>query len=349
MNPQKYRSVLGFCYTWSLIRIFRVFDFYRTLFGGQSLIQSYSNRTRLLDETSKFYPSSDGQSSATKIDRGLLIQTSADLFRLEVSLVYYPACRQEVYDLLAHDQIDETDLSGKIFYKAYYDASKNHGKLQLENFKESLCILHRTHASLRKVLLRCKEQVAWETHSHVLTRVQSNLRLIREDEKVHRGKHWDRLGFQGDDPCTDFRGVGELGLHHLEHFTSRHPLYATQMIKESRTIDIDVSDQPWYPFALCSIHTTKLTCDLLQTGYLERQLIQAQLNGADGVQQFADALFCFLFVRCHLDWAEGVDKAEITSILQFEAFFKEFGDYIRSEIWRKVWHNDDFHPRGKWW
>ena len=28
------------------------------------------------------------------------------------------------------------------------------------------------------------------------------------------GSHWERIGFQGNDPSTDLRGVGLLGLMH---------------------------------------------------------------------------------------------------------------------------------------
>lgn len=29
------------------------------------------------------------------------------------------------------------------------------------------------------------------------------------------GRHWSDIGFQGDDPATDFRGMGLLGLTDL--------------------------------------------------------------------------------------------------------------------------------------
>ena len=29
------------------------------------------------------------------------------------------------------------------------------------------------------------------------------------------GHHWTEIGFQGDDPATDFRGMGLLGLQNL--------------------------------------------------------------------------------------------------------------------------------------
>ena len=37
------------------------------------------------------------------------------------------------------------------------------------------------------------------------------------------GPHWQRLGFQGDDPATDFRGMGVLGLHQLLYLATHHP------------------------------------------------------------------------------------------------------------------------------
>ena len=31
------------------------------------------------------------------------------------------------------------------------------------------------------------------------------------------------MGFQGDDPTTDFRGAGRVGLHLLLYFVETHP------------------------------------------------------------------------------------------------------------------------------
>lgn len=33
--------------------------------------------------------------------------------------------------------------------------------------------------------------------------------------KSRIGQHWGEIGFQGDDPATDFRGMGLLGLKNL--------------------------------------------------------------------------------------------------------------------------------------
>lgn len=171
--------------------------------------------------------------------------------------------------------------------------------------------------------------------------------IYRSLSDQYTGKHWELVGFQGEDPSTDFRGVGELGLHFLRYFCVHHPLYANRIIEESRTQGD--CDQAWYPFALGSIHVTQLVCQLLELGLLQRHLLQAEISGSRGVQEFADSFFSFLFVRCHLDWAEGVDKGEISSVFQFEQFFSEFTTYIKHELTQRVFRNSDFQPHRKWW
>lgn len=285
-------------------------------------------------------------------DAGLLQRLSTLLFRLEVALVFEEPCREEMYSILLNDHADISRLSKIIFYKAFYAANKNHGQMDVDALESCLKTIHDTHVSTRSLLATCDEKVDWISHGGILGNIAVNLGIAVDDvagEKVKFGKCWQDVGFQGDDPCTDFRSTGLLGLHHLEYFSAHHPLYALHMIEESGTSAPIEDEVACYPFALCSIHVTKLLCDMLHAGRLQRHLLQAALAGSNGIQDFTDALFSFLFVRCHLDWAEGVDKGEITSILQFEAFFKEYRQYIESELSSKVWENADFHPQRTWW
>ncbi|ORY85094.1 ELMO/CED-12 family-domain-containing protein [Protomyces lactucae-debilis] len=165
-----------------------------------------------------------------------------------------------------------------------------------------------------------------------------------------RGKHWDALGFQGEDPSTDFRATGKLGLRHVSHFCQAHPIYATRMIKESGTAAVTI-EGPWYPFALCAIHITALLLTVVKLGSMQRHWLQAAARDpVDGVAALSDKLFSYLFVRCHLDWCEGVDKKEITSILEFEVFFADFAAYIQRDLQTRHRENDDFHVAAlKWW
>lgn len=358
-NKDVKSSLLSLCYAWTVTRAFRFILFVHSLFSGTKPIVRYCEAIQDVEPNSLPGSGTGERKILSKaidnerMDKGLLLKKSESLFRLEVILVYLPVCAAEVHELLTCDSADVELLGSRIYYKAYYDASRWHGGLQMDLLRGCLSSLKSCHVSIRSLVARCDVPVSWDLQSETLHKIASNLMPGHSSfDRLTKGKHWGLIGFQGEDPCTDFRGVGELGLHHLNYFCSHHPLYARRMISESGTQGVGVSseEQPWYPFALCGIHVTKFLCDLLQNGILERNLIEAQLRGPHGIEQFTDALFSFLFVRCHLDWAEGVDKNEIRSVFQFEMFFKEFGAFLLTTLEQSSWHNDELHPQlTKWW
>jgi len=48
-----------------------------------------------------------------------------------------------------------------------------------------------------------------------------------------KSEEWKKLGFQGLDPCTDFRGGGLLALQQLVYFAETRRELALQMLKEA--------------------------------------------------------------------------------------------------------------------
>lgn len=72
---------------------------------------------------------------------------------------------------------------------------------------------------------------------------------------VHRD--WRTLGFQADDPTTDFRGMGCLGLLNLVYLCTVHTDLARNILEQSNT------DPYWFPFAITGINITNLLVDLM--------------------------------------------------------------------------------------
>jgi|AntRauTorckE5430_2_1112549.scaffolds.fasta_scaffold44087_2 hypothetical protein len=50
-------------------------------------------------------------------------------------------------------------------------------------------------------------------------------------------KHQTKVGFQGKDPSTDFRGGGELALRNLLWFVETQPTIALAMMRKRRRPD----------------------------------------------------------------------------------------------------------------
>lgn len=71
-------------------------------------------------------------------------------------------------------------------------------------------------------------QVSYALNSHV--QCYSNSRFNFPDLI---SKQWQDIGFQGDDPRTDFRGMGMLGLDQLVFFTTQYNSLARHVLSRS--------------------------------------------------------------------------------------------------------------------
>jgi len=115
----------------------------------------------------------------------------------------------------------------------------------------------------------CEEDV---THLRVLQTVWR--RLAGTDAPLRVGSHWQRIGFQGDDPATDLRGVGLLGLLHLLALAERAPAALNAGLAASQHA------VRHFPFAVSSINFTKMIMDILLEGKLDAACKRA--GGAEG-------------------------------------------------------------------
>ena len=81
---------------------------------------------------------------------------------------------------------------------------------------------------------------------------------------------WIRIGFQGADPATDFRGMGVLGLHNLLYFGEHFPDVFTRLVNAQRKRD--------YPLACAGINVTFMLLEMLKL----TDDVQAQQQGGEG-------------------------------------------------------------------
>eukprot|EP00741_Cyanophora_paradoxa_P019903 tig00021178_g19208.t1 len=72
---------------------------------------------------------------------------------------------------------------------------------------------------------------------------------------ARRSAQWSKLGFQGMDPATDFRGMGLLGLHNLVYFVEGYPA----VVREVLTAE----PERGYPFAAAGINITRMLTSIL--------------------------------------------------------------------------------------
>lgn len=78
------------------------------------------------------------------------------------------------------------------------------------------------------------------------------------------GPHWEELGFQRDDPSTDLRGSGLLGLLHLLAFAETDARRARRVLARAQ------DPRYGFPLAVVSINATKWTLDAVRSGKLDK-------------------------------------------------------------------------------
>lgn len=97
-------------------------------------------------------------------------------------------------------------------------------------------------------------------------------------------KQWSKIGFQGDDPKTDFRGMGVLGLENLVFFATNYNNVALHVLTHSQ------HPVYGYSFAIVGINLTSLTYNLLSSDVLKSHFYNA-VNGPAEVENFHQ-LYC---------------------------------------------------------
>ncbi|OCT57594.1 hypothetical protein XELAEV_18003296mg [Xenopus laevis] len=110
-------------------------------------------------------------------------------------------------------------------------------------------------------------------------------------------KQWCEIGFQGDDPKTDFRGMGLLGLYNLV-----------------------------YSFAIVGINITDLAYNLLISGALKTHLYNVAPEAP--ILHHFQQTFCFLMHEFHKFWIE----EDPLDIMEFNRVRNKFHKRILKQL-----------------
>ena len=102
-------------------------------------------------------------------------------------------------------------------------------------------------------------------HFHVLNTLYKQFTGSRLDCPRY-GSHWEQIGFQGNDPATDLRGVGCLGLIHPLYFvmTPELSLLAKDIYK------LSLHETQNFPLLVLSINVSRIALHALRDGILNR-------------------------------------------------------------------------------
>lgn len=130
-------------------------------------------------------------------------------------------------------------------------------------------------------------------------------------------KQWQDIGFQGDDPKTDFRGMGILGLKNLVYFAQEYPSAATHVLSHS------MHPRYGYAFAIVGINLTSMALRLLKNGSAKTHVYNSSktLPSIRAFHQF----YCYLFYEFDGFWIE----SKPSNIMEFSAIQEKFENNIR--------------------
>lgn len=128
------------------------------------------------------------------------------------------------------------------------------------------------------------------------------------------GAHWEQIGFQGNDPATDLRGVGLLGLLCLLNWFSSAA--KEKLALEMFSLSQDAVQN--FPFCAMSLNVTRVCLQVLRSGKLSAQVRRrsGQAKGgtkdddlfrsdADVTVDVFVTFYCAVFHRLCVIWREG--------------------------------------------
>lgn len=132
---------------------------------------------------------------------------------------------------------------------------------------------------------------------------------------------WTSIGFQGNDPSTDFRGMGIFSLMQLVFFAEEFP--------ETVSSVLNLSSHPTkgYPFAVTGINLTHLTITLMTQGILKVHFYN--LNSSPYISMNdVHTLYCHIFTAFNSFWL----KENPVDIMEFRLIREKFTQHIISYL-----------------
>ncbi|CAL4076382.1 unnamed protein product, partial [Meganyctiphanes norvegica] len=133
-------------------------------------------------------------------------------------------------------------------------------------------------------------------------------------------KQWQDIGFQGDDPKTDFRGMGMLGLENILYFSTEHSDAARHTLARS------LHPQYGYSWAIVGINITHMAYNFLSSGEAKYHFWNAT-NGMPSVQSFHN-FFCYLFFEFDTLWRREQPK----DIMEFNRIRDKFDKNMKAKL-----------------
>ena len=130
-----------------------------------------------------------------------------------------------------------------------------------------------------------------------------------------------KVGFQGKDPLTDFRGSGLLGLKHLWQF-SKYDLRAGNVFKVATDV------KTWYFYAATGINITGKVIQFIEEGKCDKYFYDNEIN----LYNFTQSLYNEFFVGFNNMWIE----KGYTDFMKVNTSLEEFMEKRAKDLYVKL-------------
>jgi len=146
--------------------------------------------------------------------------------------------------------------------------------------------------------------------------------LLRNNEPLPNiiTRKWIDIGFQGEDPATDFRGAGYLGLENLIYFTEKYPNNALKAYKAS------CDPKHNYFFAAAGLYITLEIYFMMNKNYFDDLFYQASVK-EKAVMVFGE-IYSTVFRMFDEFWV----KQPNANMMTFNTIINEFFALLRGEL-----------------
>ncbi|XP_008418098.1 ELMO domain-containing protein 2 [Poecilia reticulata] len=133
-------------------------------------------------------------------------------------------------------------------------------------------------------------------------------------------KQWGDIGFQGDDPKTDFRGMGLLGLINLVFFSENYTAESRQVLSHANHPKLG------YSYAIVGINLTEMAYSLLKSGALKPHFYNS-VPGSPELEDFHH-FYCYLAYEFDKFWV----AEEPESIMHFNQYREKFLNIVKTHL-----------------
>ncbi|KAI9352649.1 ELMO/CED-12 family-domain-containing protein [Obelidium mucronatum] len=239
------------------------------------------------------------------------------VFRIDQSLLHSTQLILERRTLEANNTSPEyfNSCLDRIMAKKLFTPNTPQARL----LRESLATISSTFQLMHELNARAAVKYDRENKQHERKLLEFWDLAMPNEKLLHRvGKQWEKIGFQGTDPATDFRGMGCLGLDDLFYYAKYHSVSFQRVLKSSH------HDTAWFSMAIVGINITGFTLSLLRKRCLQSFFYKYGVS-KDVYHEF----YCYVFNAFEVKWTAG---NSFLTVMDFGKFFDEFQKDIERDL-----------------